>query len=96
MKLTLSPFASRIRSPGLSRPCLSMNESMMILATITWKHFLKNSFLKKQKSEAAELTLSKCAGLVSIPYYTICMISSDAFYIIKRFPYLCLWTVPNR
>ena len=67
MKLTLSPFASRIRSPGLSRPCLSMNESMMILATITWVHFLKNSFSKKQKSEAAELTLSKCAGLVSIP-----------------------------
>ena len=69
MKLTLSPFASRIRSPGLSRPCLSMNESMMILATITWKHFLKNSFSKKQKSEAAKLTLSKCAGLVSIPHH---------------------------
>ena len=55
MKLTLSPFASRIRSPGLSRPCLSMNESMMILATITWVHFLKNSFSKKQKSEAYHL-----------------------------------------
>ena len=33
--LTRSPFASRIRSPGLSKPCLSMKESMMIRATIT-------------------------------------------------------------
>ena len=36
MELTRSPFASRMRSPGLSSPCLSMNESMMIRATITF------------------------------------------------------------
>ena len=34
--LTRVLLASRMRSPGRSRPCLSMTESMMILATITF------------------------------------------------------------
>ena len=38
----------------------------MILATITWKHISEDS--EEKKSEDAELTLSKCAGLVSMPF----------------------------